>query len=156
MSGSINQFQAPVAVQTETTIKITGNENNNDHYIITHHIRFTLWQAMVAQCDYREICKSEFGGLNWPWRTVFVSFSYSSDNITCRCLDALWSTLTGRGLTSPSARRRLQTGDVFCQSPLKCLQVWTQRQTGTLNMWTVFVQRLNSCVGLPLWWFVGT
>jgi len=31
VSGSINQFQAPVAVQTDTTIRITDKEKNKSH-----------------------------------------------------------------------------------------------------------------------------
>lgn len=50
VSGSINQFQAPVAVQTDTTIKITDEEKNESHkqYNLTQ-IKMYLFSAATLK-----------------------------------------------------------------------------------------------------------
>lgn len=42
MSGSINQFQAPVAVQTDTTIRITETRQDNETQSDKKHLFFKL------------------------------------------------------------------------------------------------------------------
>lgn len=55
VSGSINQFQAPVAVQTDTTIRITDKEKNESHK--QYSISFLLEKTFFHQTCWRKIKK---------------------------------------------------------------------------------------------------